>query len=386
MKHDLLISLRKYRPREGHDPLENFITEAFCWILKSYDDFSIFFIDQLFEKMNIEKKVIESHEWSTQENFDGFFPDMLCRFNDNAALVFEHKAWSPLHNDQIKKYMNYAKRNYTESYMVVITATTKQHNENAFNLCWSDIYKLIQKWLDERENTDDFMFNNFLELLRNEGMSPPDLISNESILSYVNSIKSGLKEKSFTSQIECLIGRIKNSDWASNLSKVSSRLDSCLEDGRTREGRFGIELLSNWEPGVFVGFLLDGSDRRFFPICSAEGLNFCIIIHFHNSLHNTYPKSETYKAFASSIEKQIKALDQDWNFYHHIEDKDARAINKWHPIHIRKPMLQLFKGTMTAEEQDDRFMEAAEQILNIIFKSNEFDALHKECLQLAENK
>ncbi|MEM6502043.1 MAG: hypothetical protein AAF685_09415, partial [Cyanobacteria bacterium P01_C01_bin.89] len=43
MGNGLLSSLRKYRPREGHDPLENFITEAFAWILRKHPDFSVFF-------------------------------------------------------------------------------------------------------------------------------------------------------------------------------------------------------------------------------------------------------------------------------------------------------------------------------------------------------
>ena len=46
METGLLESLRKYRPREGKDPLENFITEAFAWILNNYSDFAEFFINK----------------------------------------------------------------------------------------------------------------------------------------------------------------------------------------------------------------------------------------------------------------------------------------------------------------------------------------------------
>ncbi len=35
MKTGLLQAVRKYRPREGMDPLENFVTEAFCWVLNN---------------------------------------------------------------------------------------------------------------------------------------------------------------------------------------------------------------------------------------------------------------------------------------------------------------------------------------------------------------
>lgn len=374
MKHDLLISLRKYRPREGHDPLENFITEAFCWILRSYDDFSVFFIDHIFKNLEIEKD-IESHNWSTQENFGGKRPDMLCKVNNDFALVFENKAWAELHDNQIENYRDYAKKNYKENYKIIlITATTKQHNQNPdLALCWSDVYKIIQNWIAQENNGNDFIFNDFLELIKNEGMAPPAPISHEAIQSYF----AGMALKN---QVINLINRMKHSDW----SKVALPLNQCLKEGRIGEGRFGLDLLSDWKPAVFIGFLLDGTDHRTTPVWGTKSPDFCVIISFATSLHNTYPKSETYKAFVNLIEKQINELNQGWNFYHHIEDKTVKNVNKWHPIHIRKPMLELFKGTMTTEEQDARFMESAEQILNIIFKSDEFKDLNKECLQLSE--
>lgn len=376
MKHNLLISLRKYRPREGHDPLENFITEAFCWILKSYDEFSVFFIDHLFEKMNIEKKVIENPKWSTQANFGGVFPDMLCEFGDNAALVFENKAWAELHHNQINNYRTHATEKYNESYIILITATVRQHNQKPdLALCWSDVYKIIQNWIAQENNGNDFIFNDFLELIKNEGMAPPAPISHEAIQSYF----AGMELKN---QVINLVNRMKHSDW----SKVELPLNQCLKEGRIGEGRFGLDLLSDWKPAVFIGFLLDGADHCTLPVLGTKSPDFCVIISFATFLHNTYPTSETYKTFVSMIRKQIDELNQDWSFYHHIEDKDAKKINKWHPIHIRKPMLELFKGTMTPEEQDVRFMESAEQILNIIFKSDEFKKLNAECIQLAKEQ
>jgi hypothetical protein len=376
MKHDLLISLRKYRPREGHDPLENFITEAFCWILKSYGDFSIFFIDHLFEKMNVEKKDIENHEWSTQANFEGFFPDMLCEFNNNFALVFENKAWAELHHNQIENYRAYAKKNYKENYKIIlITATTKQHNQNPdLALCWSDVYKIIQNWIAQENNGNDFIFNDFLELIKSEGMAPLAPISQESIESY---FAGGTELKS---QVIDLSNKIKNCDWSK--AKVALPSNKRQEPHLDKsEGRVGLYLLNDWNLNVFIGFLLLPEGNSYgYGITSVLGTkspDFCVIISFFpESIRKNYPESETYKAFVNIIEKQIKVLNQGWDF--------VIAPNKWHPIHIRKPMLELFKGTLTSEEQDARFMESAEQILNIIFKSDEFKDLNKECLQLSE--
>jgi hypothetical protein len=94
MENNLLTALRKYRPTEGRVLLEKFITEAFAWILKNYSDFSIFYLIKLAELLKCE---IEhpNPNWQTQVNFNGFFPDLICKMGCK-AFVFEHKAWKRL--------------------------------------------------------------------------------------------------------------------------------------------------------------------------------------------------------------------------------------------------------------------------------------------------
>ena len=103
MKNDLLTSLRKYRITHKRDSKENFITEAFAWLLKNYPNFSSYFIKDLKNRLNSTINVSENLKWDTQKNFDGVYPDMVCEFDDN-AFVFEHKAWSYLHQNQLQNY------------------------------------------------------------------------------------------------------------------------------------------------------------------------------------------------------------------------------------------------------------------------------------------
>ncbi|HHL18809.1 MAG TPA: hypothetical protein ENJ33_03660 [Thiothrix sp.] len=67
-----------------------------------------------------------------------------------------------------------------------------------------------------------------------------------------------------------------------------------------------------------------------------------------------------------------------WNFYHHIEDDNVEKKNYWHPIHIRKPMIDLFEGTITAEDQEKRFIEATKEIIPIIIKSKYYQNLKND--------
>ena len=109
MKIDLLTSLRKYKVTDKRDPIENFMTEAFAWLLKNYESFSSFFVKEMIEKLNSDITVSKKINWFTQKNFNGVFPDMVCEF-DNNSIVFEHKARSCLHEDQLKNYREYAKK------------------------------------------------------------------------------------------------------------------------------------------------------------------------------------------------------------------------------------------------------------------------------------
>ncbi len=380
MEHNLLTSLRKYRPREGHDPLENFITEAFAWILKSYPDFSTVFVSYLLEKIPHATKDVEQLSWSTQENFNGFYPDMLCEMGNGRALVFENKAWAKLHNSQLDNYRQYAENNYTESHIILITATSNQHVQNPdLALCWSDIYRFITDWLKQHNTEGHCIFKDFLELLRDEGMAPPAPISHESIQSYYSGIE-------LTPQINSLLNTVKRDAYWKNIISAPDLPDLTV---RGSDGRIGFDLLGRktfggevkeWIPGVFIGFMMNGTDHCVKNILGRKSPDFSIIISFNKLLHNIYPTSAAYQSFVSKISKEISVLNQGWNFLNHLEDKSAKEINRWHPIHIRKPILELFVGTLTAAEQANRFMENAKQILDIIFNCDEFAHLKAECL------
>ena len=361
METGLLESLRKYRPRENKDPLENFITEAFAWILNNHPDFSEFFIDDISSKMQIQGMKGKDCEWRTQYNFDGVFPDMVCRSN-NTAIVFENKAWSSLHENQLKNYKDYASKNFDESKIVLITATKYQHAQNPdLALCWSDIYKLISAWLDNNSDSP-FIFGDFLRLLKSEGMGPPAPISHKSILYYYASID--LKQN-----IGNLIKRVENEDWSKNI-KQDFKL-SVVNEKRglaygERWGRMGLDLLNSWTPGIFVGILLDGKDHCTKPINAAKGPDFCLILDFGSNLHSQYPSNRHYIEFVKIVSKKITDLNNGWEFYHHLDDNEVKNKNKWHPIHIRKPMLDVFVGSKTIEEQTNRFYETANQIIKIV--------------------
>jgi len=377
MKKSLLVALSKYRPTEGKMPLENFLTEAFAWILENNTDFSIFFIEQIISKLGVESEyTVKNHSWSTQVNFDGKSPDMLCEINTRTgqvALVFEHKAWAELHNNQLLNYRNYANEYYSQAYIILISATISQHSQNPdLALCWSDIYAWIQDWVKENQESG-FIFQDFLDFIKHNGMGPPAPISHHAIIAYYPA--SDLKP-----QISNLIKQVEHKDWASIVQMddfglyVEDRKGSLYGEAW---GKVGLHFFYEWTPTIFVGFLLDGKDHCTKPL-SSQSPDFVINLSFSKHLHNKYPHNTNYQQFIKSISKEVEQLNNQWDFYHHIEDKSAKCINKWHPVHIRKPMLEIFRGTETTEEQVEKFMQAAQEIIGLIVKCEHFKKLRDD--------
>ncbi|MCF8231820.1 MAG: PD-(D/E)XK nuclease family protein [Bacteroidales bacterium] len=373
MKKDLFNSLRKYPITESRNPIENFLTEAFAWLLSSYPAFSEYFLNVFIkDKLTNNIKISNSGYWSTQKSFNQYYPDMVYEYNRN-ALIFEHKVWSNLHESQLENYRNYASKNYDNYDIILITATKIQHDQKPdLALCWEELYYMIDKWIKNSNSKDVFLFESFQNLLLNEGIGPPAPISHASILYYYIS-------KNLENNIVKLINRVISNYQIDNLftnKNINQINDFALRPYKKEKwGRIGIELFDDWKPSIFIGFLLDGQDHCTTLLLGEKSPDFSIIISFEEKYHSIYPNDETYNSLVKHLKKKVEELKSGWDFYHHIEDDKVKEKNFWHPIHIRKPMLHLFQGTEKGEEQEQRFIDATNEIIAIIDDSEYFHEL-----------
>lgn len=368
MKTNLLTSLRKYRPRVNSDPLENFITEAFSWLLNNNPDLGKFFMRHVINELRLEIEFSEEDlVWETQENFNGFYPDMLCQIDDS-AFIFEHKVWSHLHPNQLKNYRDYANSKYgpEKTRLILITGGVFQHDQKPdLAICWHNVYQWLSDWQQGQQGQQsqqghavNFLTESFKELLVEEGLGPPATISHESILSFYPAIN-------FKKNLSQLISRVEKScDWLSLVREGHGKIIVPKHKGTIRGeewGRIGLQILDSWHPGIFVGFMLEGDDHKIKPLQN-EKPDFSIIIDIDKKHHTYYQKNKDYLDIISELTPKLKTLGFD--LHHHI-DKDNNP-NMWHPIHIRMSMLDLFRGTRNAAEQDQRFKEKATEVLALI--------------------
>ena len=369
----LFDALGRYSPGDGNDPLENFITEGFAWLLNKYPEFSEFFLRHLEKKLRKKARQLNVNkydcEWSTQVNFNGKRPDMVYRW-ENKAIVFEHKTWNRLDEYQIKNYRDYAECNFDESRIVLITATRQQHEQDPDHaLCWSDIYKLISDWEQETNGNIPFLLKDFQKFLKNRDLGPPAPASHAAIRYYCEA-------RGMERNLEKLIKRVMEREKREKEWRRMIRKDYNLRKDN-RSGRMGISLWGKggedeWSPNIFVGVLLDGEGHYTEPIDSAMGPDFCLILCFATHLHGTYKKNEHYRELLCNVQQKLNDESKGWEFYNHLEDRTVRNPNKWHPIHIRKPLLDVFAGTENYEEQEERFYEAASFLIKLFGEDESF--------------
>ncbi len=149
---NLFTALRKYRPTADRDPIEDFVTEAFAWLLRRHTDLATTFLHDLSQRLQSPPWAARSGpSWKTQVVFDGGRLDMVAEFAD-VAVVFEHKVWSPLGENQLGRYREASEKLWPGgSALVLITASARQHEPGAdVCLTWADVYRTIERWSTAR--------------------------------------------------------------------------------------------------------------------------------------------------------------------------------------------------------------------------------------------
>jgi hypothetical protein len=373
----LLVNLRKYRPRDKSDPLENFVTEAFAWLLRSSNKVTNAVVELVNENLIVPVEIGEDITISTQENFAGKFPDMLFS-TPEMTLVFEHKVWSPLHSKQLENYRNFIAKKTDLYRLVLITARTYQHKQNPdAALCWYQVYKKLDiVKLAIKDSQLNWAIDEFLLLLRSEGLGPASPINPFAIEHYQEAIE-------LEGQLGNLIQQASHLNWPIN---------SLFECGslKSRYGRVGLEFCKvspsgkrQWLPGIFCGFLLNGDDHLANDLLS-DGLKISIIIDFNEKGQKFYPENETYKLFLLELNDLINK-HEGWKLSDRTTENNV-SLNKWHPLILVKSMADLFEGKNKLDEQITAFHQEISTVQNLLLEAPSFQQFIDELTASYANK
>ncbi len=374
MKTSLLTALRDFRPREGHDPLENFITEAFAWLLINHEGFSRFYLAKVGQRLGLAADhQTTSAEWTTRMNLGGVFPD-LVGIAGKITYLFEHKAWSHLHLNQLRNYRAAADQanGVGSHHLILVTAGRHQFDQDPdLALCWHEVHQWITDWIAHKEYSPSPIFADFQALLENEGMGPPAPVSHEAILAYKPA-------QTFEPGLVSLVQRAVHHRWKDSfpLAAPDPKLPwhRSLPGGKDPWGRIGINLAGEIDRsphGCFLGFLVDPTDHCVeWQIPGSP--DFSIILGANPTLCPNYYESENFRSLMEALPVALELNCPEFQFLDHFGTCDDP--NRWHPIHVRMPIVELFRGTATADEQYQRFIDYSSRALSCIENLPEFRA------------
>ena len=368
-EHNLFTALRSYLPTPERDPKEDFTTEAFAWLLRRHPDLATAVLTFIAQQPGGMPGLGPCLGWRTQVTVEAGRIDMVADFGEH-GIVFEHKLWSPLHAGQLDAYRAAAATLWPgRSIVVLITATRRQHDPSAdVALTWADIYRVLDHWRGSGHE-DAALVDDFLGLLASEGLAPPAPIAHEAILSY-------LPAQTLVPSVLAVVREAAKADWTWLYDRIAWPGQSprpYLRGKRTEgfcDGRAGVDLLPGWRPGIFVGVLVDGTDhgvRR--PSSPAKGPDFSVILSFHRD--EGTPSRAAYLS-SPEFERLRARLARDaggWDFV------DKTAEDGWHLLHLRQPMLEVFRGTLDVDSQLARFVDHGREGVELLLAGGELEAL-----------
>ena len=380
MNDNLLVALSKYRPREGHTPLENFITESFAWFLRNNREFSSEFFRRFCNLSdNAEIKSVD-----TQVSLSGTYPDMLVQ-TQSGVFIFEHKTFTPLSPNQLGKYRELGNLKYSPVRIVLITGTKAQHEQNPdIALTWLDVYHFVNEVATNLPSST--FLRDFSELLKEHGLGPQPALSHESMISY-------LPSKNFLPDLQSILWKVHEAVRIGNISRIlyvdePSGIDRNIKWNYNISrfwGRVGTEYLRVWRPGIFVGCIVDNKDHANSYTDCSKGIDFCLILSFdQESVQDEnigecyglidYEHDPIYRDLLLELQSSIEQLD-GYELYNHLVEQEP---NRWHPLYLRKPLSEVLKGCETQEEQVARLVRDSEKLVGFLVNSHSFQQLREK--------
>ena len=350
--------------------LEDFITNAFCWLLSEVPGLGPGFVKFLRDEgCNLPPLVESDLRWVTQTSFwrEGKHPvrpDMTCTDGEH-GIVFEHKTWSDLSSGQLPKYRKHAPKPFCCSPIVLITAHRGQHQQDPdLALCWSAVYEFLGTWLHQQSGqlaaTAEFLVNDFRSLLQLRGLGPMEKLDPEGI-------RHHFAVRKMNQDLKTMLQSVSARDWPG----LNGERDLKVKE---RWGRLGFQLRGKpWNPGVFVGVLLDGWDHCVMKPSHPElGPDVSVILDLDKHLQVTRGMPPDCARLATELCSPLSG--SRWEIYPHALDEAVihssyglhKGPNPWHPLHIRRPVAEVVGDAATGEEQAQRLYEKLRWVVDLV--------------------
>jgi hypothetical protein len=360
MARGVFEELFSYRPRVGSTPAENFLTQAFAYILRTdRAAFTAFLGAMLRDRV----EVVGSYSVETQlargtENDSGI-PDMQIEATlageRRMFVVSEHKWDAPVRAEQLQRYLRSLRR--ADVSRLVLIANTPELPDDApevgeqfVALTWSDVYELLLP-LSARGSTP--LVGDFLQFLDANRMGKREALSTARLAAFT----FGAPVLETCRDVAGLLARKK---WP---CVPSAMRPSTPVAKKLQWGRIGIQFSDDWEklPGLFLGFLVDPDDHGVLLCDPGRGFDVMLTI---DKIPKLEPDSAKVLRALRRVEKACGPARIDG-------PSDLR--NKWRLLMIRNPVADAIEAAKTLDGQVEALHTLLSEWCEALFDGGELE-------------
>lgn len=395
MSDNLLAALQKYASRPNFNPIENFTTEAFTWLLRNDRESQVAFLELIAKqyqpksdlssldvKSLLEKEEDSEIEWQTQVHLDSGFADIVG-YSANFTIVVEVKVWSSGEDDQLQNYVDSLRKESKPSPIigVVLTAATYQHNIEANSqLIWEQVYSALQK---AQEKSHNDRRQEFIDFLASQGFSPVEIPHNFWRLAYDY-------QRALQLIPRCFQGLEKDSGLFTKdgQNNPTSEVDAFGKVSyRQRWGTYGLQFERKnstiWNPAFFIGLVVDPTDHGIDALLE-NGVIFALIIDVDRKYWTSRKDSNLFNGSHLYTQTEWQNFSEElkncakprWRFCGYNDGN--RSVNLWHPIVVYRPVIELINEKTDAEtELREVFRKNIQELLSILRSVQSFGELLK---------
>ena len=367
MDDSLLVSVSSYRPRPGRESIEDFITEAFAWLLHSREELQQELIEEIDSRMQSEKNEAldfpDMAQWSTQVSLSKSRPDMVAEA-EGRAIAFEHKVHEEASPGQLRRHKEGLEERHGGGHVVLITSAKWYYRDPAdAKMTWRGIYGWLDPW-----GAEDKMVREFRALLDSRGLGPRMPIDETALRAFfpVEDVREEI-----VNQMQIIRDRAERWDFLFDALPHLEREEIEFKQREGTEGRIGVRF-NPWSPGVYAGVLVDGSDHEVDMTNRDLGPDLVVTLDVRSKgvpgmSRREFLQNDLYSKLAARLKREEE--DHDWR----VTDTHGRSEkgNPWHPLVLQRPLTEVIRTANSPEEQVESIADALKEGISFMIEGGE---------------